>query len=50
MRHGEITCSCGKVMYIETANTQIDCIDCNKTINVEHLPIKEDIQVIEEGE
>ncbi len=37
MRCGTITCDCGKVAYVESNKMFINCIDCNKKIDISGL-------------
>jgi len=43
MKHGNITCSCGYNMYFETTRDSINCLMCNKELDVSAYPIKEEV-------
>lgn len=43
MKFGEIQCACGQIFYFETNRSEIECVSCGLTHNIENFPIKEEI-------
>lgn len=42
MRYGEIKCEdCGQFFSFESVNTHVNCINCEKSYNIEDYPTKE---------
>ena len=50
MNGGLINCSCGQLQYVETTNSIINCIKCEKQHNVYPIPEPEVEELPEEGE
>ena len=56
IKEGNVTCTCGKRMQVETRRDFVECIDCKNQIDVSDLPIKVEVietveeQPLEEGE